>query len=37
MEAWRKQCLLAYCGYYPYKDIDDDWVKLLILSTRLLI
>lgn len=25
MEAWRKQCLLAYCGYYPYKDIDDDW------------
>lgn len=25
MEAWRKQCLLAYLGYYPYKDIDDDW------------
>lgn len=25
MEAWRKQCLLAYCGYYPYKDIDDEW------------
>lgn len=25
MEAWRKQCLLAYCGYYPYQDIDDDW------------
>ncbi len=25
MEAWRKQCLLAYCGYYPYADIDDDW------------
>lgn len=25
MEAWRKHCLLAYCGYYPYKDIDDDW------------
>lgn len=25
MEAWRKQCLLAYMGYYPYKDIDDDW------------
>lgn len=25
MEVWRKQCLLAYCGYYPYKDIDGDW------------
>lgn len=25
MEAWRKQCLLAYLRYYPYKDIDDDW------------
>lgn len=25
MEAWRKQCLLAYCGYYPYEGIDDDW------------
>lgn len=25
MEAWRKQCLLAYCGYYPYEDIDGDW------------
>ena len=25
MEAWRKQCLLAYLGYYPYEDIDDNW------------
>lgn len=25
MEVWRKQCLLAYLGYYPYKDIDNDW------------
>lgn len=25
MEAWRKQCLLAYCGYYPYEDIDNNW------------
>ena len=27
MEAWRKQCLLAYCGYYPFKEIDDIWGK----------
>ena len=25
MEAWKKQCLLAYLGYYPYEDIDNDW------------
>ena len=25
MEAWRKQCLLAYLGYLPYADIDNIW------------
>lgn len=23
MEVWKKQCLLAYLGYLPYRDIDD--------------
>lgn len=25
MEVWRKQTLLAYLGYYPYADIDNEW------------
>ena len=25
METWRKQTLLAYLGYLPYKDIDNIW------------
>lgn len=25
MEVWRKQTLLAYLGYLPYRDIDDIW------------
>jgi len=25
METWKKQCLLAYLGYYPYQDIDNLW------------
>lgn len=25
MKEWKKQCLLAYLGYLPYRDIDGIW------------